>query len=198
MTNIGLRVKKMLNKIAAKIAKESGKDEEIILYGLTILANSFFGYLILLGVAFIFGWIKIALSVALTASAFRIFTGGAHAKTNIRCITNTAVVFNVLAFFADEISYDFSGVYIRWTVLIISLIAIIMILLLAPVDVPEKPINSRAQKTILKISALFLLLIWTSIVFTNIDYLSHKLIVASVLGLSWQLLTLTKFVEPFL
>lgn len=185
----------MLEQIAIKISKESGKDQDVILYGLTILTNTVMGYLLLIITSYFFGWAKVALAAALTASAFRIFTGGVHAKTNVRCIGNGALIFNFIAFAALIFSEFISFNLLKFTVLLSGIVAFIIILLLAPVDVPEKPIDSKLQKNVLKLLSLLLCLFWIYVAFYYTEYLSKDIILASTLGLFWQMLTLTNFLR---
>lgn len=185
----------ILEEIASNIAEESGKDKEIILYGLTILINTVFGYLLLILTAYFFGWTSIALAAAISASAFRIFTGGLHAKTNVRCVVNGALIFNLIAFISLIMARLISLSNLKFAILLFGIIAFVTILFLAPVDVPEKPIDSKLQKKILKSLALILCLVWTFLAFNNAGYFSKEVIIASIFGLLWQMLTLTNFLK---
>lgn len=177
--------------IARRIAEESGRDEDIILYGLTIFTNSFFGYVLLIVTAYFFGWLSIAITAAVTASLVRVFTGGLHAKTNLRCIFNGAIIFNMIAFLSTLLVNILLITNLQIIIISIAIIAVAMIVKLAPVDVPEKRITNKKQRLILKLFGSLVILIWSFIMLRYVFY--KAFILASVLGLVWQLLTLFKF-----
>jgi len=183
-----------INNIAVKIARETDKDPEIIQYGIEIFANSFLGYFAIISIALVFGLFKETLAVAITSSVFRVFTGGLHAKTSTRCIIIGTIVFNLLAWVAVTISqYIVNSLWV--IMLFIAVTAFGVFVWLAPVDVPEKPIHKTNQRIKLKIMALILTIIWLLSALAGLHVFPNQIIVASSLGLLWQILTLTNILK---
>lgn len=183
---------KLIAQQAHLLAEEVGLDssqEQVVQYSLTILTTTVFGYLAIAIGGWLTGAMLPALVAACSASLLRIFSGGAHASTPLRCVLSGGVIFACIGWLAGRISPEWLPYLLALTVLS----ATVSLGLYAPADTPGKPITSQLQrKTLLKWSFVSLFL-WALL----ITYLSSSvrtesgLITSSILGIGWQTLTIT-------
>lgn len=188
-------------KISYKLAHESGQDQEILLYSLNLIKSSLMGYSLLFLTSYIFGVWRYALTAAVTASVFRIFSGGAHATSAIRCSIIGLTVFTGFGAFAGKIVDKGRLQAFLVYLLILLLFSFITLYRYAPADTPSKPINSQAQKKTLRLTSFILLASYSVLVLyvsrTSAGNLYINYIAASSLGLGWQMFTLTPWGYSF-
>jgi accessory gene regulator B len=189
-----------IKKLSKNIALESGRDQEVIAFGLRIFFSSVLGYVLLIVVSLLLGIFKYTIAAALTTSIFRIFSGGAHASSQLRCCLSGILIFIPVGFLAKVLSLKFSGSYLIYIIIFIVIYGLIIIYKYVPADTPGKPISSQIQKKYLRAVSFLLLVFWTIAAVYFIKYQIHKeILISSILGLFWQLITLTssgyKFVE---
>lgn len=186
---------KLTFRIAEVLAEESGRDQEILLYSLTLVKSSLMGYGSLFLVSYVLGVWKYALIGAITASCFRIFSGGAHATAPLRCSIIGIVIFTGVGFAASIFSGGIGRTGILCLIPLLAATAFYIIFRYAPADTPGKPIESRAQKKSLRTISLLLLGTWTFVMMICALRVSSPGIInylgASMLGLSWQVFSLT-------
>jgi len=186
---------RILSKVAETLARESGKDEEVLLFALRLVKTSVMSYALLLLISSILGIWQYALVAAITTSVFRVFSGGAHASAPIRCSIIGAVVFTSIGLAVNGLYPGMS--FYQFVVLIaaVFLASLYIFYLYVPADTPGKPITSKVQRAYLRVISFSLLVIWSAAVcyvFVNTRALFvEKLIVAGVGGLCWQAFTLT-------
>ncbi len=182
-------VEKKLLDILSKELDLSEDKIEVISFGYRLFIYSILGYLAIAVVSYFLGTLAATLTAAITASIFRIFSGGAHASSQKRCVIIGAVIFNligiVVTFYYNRITLE----WMNWFCWITFIVAIITFILYAPADTPGKPITTKIQRSRLKKISIGLLILWLiliNFVFkgeTNI-YKLHLL--ASTSGLAWQ------------
>jgi len=184
--------KKLMNSLNNELAL-SNEEVEVITFGYRLFIYSVFGYLVIAILAYLLGTLGATLTAAITASLFRIFSGGAHASTQKRCVAVGAIIFNILGFVANIYYDNLSIAMLKQFSWIVAIIALISFIVYAPADTPGKPIATKVQRYKLKWISIGLLIVWfilTNFVFkveTNI----HKLyFLASILGLTWQSVSL--------
>lgn len=184
-------MEKFISKLSRWLAQGAGlnsNQEEIIKYSLTVLSTTVFGYIAIIIVGALTGYPKVSLVAVFSSSFLRMFSGGAHASTPLRCVLIGALIFPVLGWISIFIPQNSLP-----HLLILTVIAgTIIIGIFAPADTPGKPIQSKLQRRTLKLISISFLYIWTGIVW----YLLAKgkitpLIPASVLGIVWQVFTIT-------
>jgi accessory gene regulator B len=186
----------LIGRISNWLARESGQDQEVLLYGLTLVKSFFLGYGFLLLVSFIFGVWSFSLTAAVTASVFRVFSGGAHASSPIRCTIIGVVLFTGFGALAGSVTYT-AEVYpfITLTFTAIFLLSFIVFYRYAPADTPGKPISSQAQKKYLRTISFSLFGLYCVSVFLFVNSFSGypymNYLTASMLGFFWQVFTLT-------
>lgn len=157
----------MISKLALITAKWFIKDNDTIYkevetyeYAFFIIYSSIF-YLI---ITLIFGGIlKVFIESIIFFIAFlpiRIYAGGYHASTETRCeIISTLSIVASIGIIKISRLYDFYTI-----VLTIALISASIILLLSPLDTPEKSLTDDEKKYYRKISLVVLLVITTVII----------------------------------
>lgn len=166
---------------------------EIIVFGYRLFIYSVLGYLFIGIVAYFLHTMKATLTAAITGSIFRIFSGGAHASSQKKCLFTGTIIFNVLGLIATAYYEVISFYWLNHLFWLTTIIALIIFIVYAPADTPGKPITTKVQRNKLKGISIILLIIWfifCKFVFkgeTNI----HKLyLLSSTLGLLWQSITL--------
>ncbi|MGM0472459.1 MAG: accessory gene regulator ArgB-like protein [Bacillota bacterium] len=169
----------------------SASEKEVLVFGLKILLSTLIGYTLIFLVGSILKVGLLALVVAATAGAIKIFSGGVHASSFFKCITSGAVIFTGLAFVAQSITSYIAG-YVLSLLWIIFLVGSVLINFYAPAVVEEKPITSQVQAARYKLYAFgsFFVVVLGYYIF----YLTggnQQIVVAGLLGMTWQLFTLT-------
>jgi accessory gene regulator B len=111
-------------------------DVDIYIYGLQMMISGIVKFIGFILIAWTLGWIPEALVFIITFSSIRVYAGGYHADTYIKCflITATATflsIFIVRTFFID---------YMFPCTAILIILACSMIFKYAPVDTPNKRI----------------------------------------------------------
>lgn len=149
----------LVNKLISK-GNITEDERELYIYGLFI-SISHLMYLIL---AILFGLIfKCFLESVIFYIAFqfiRMYAGGYHAATETRCeILSTLSIFASIWIIKLSKIYDF-----KTTLLIITLISMVIIFILCPLDTPEKPLTDKEYKYFRKTSWIILLVIFTTII----------------------------------
>lgn len=183
---------KFLERVAFYLANESGRDAEVILFGMRLFFTSASGYVALIILASLLGILPYALAAAITASVFRIFSGGAHASSPLRCNLIGVGVFLTLGFISDLFSYTHLLVYVP---VFIAIIGIYIIYQYVPAETPGKPVSSQVQRKYLRAISFALLSLWSIICFLRLsepgEFFKTKMVLASCFGMAWQLFTLT-------
>ncbi|QUH19617.1 accessory gene regulator ArgB-like protein [Alkaliphilus sp. B6464] len=184
--------KKLIDGLKNEL-KLSEDKLEIVTFGYRLLIYSILGYSFIVLVALLFGTLGATLTAAITASVFRIFSGGAHASTQKRCTIIGAIIFNLIGLIAT-ICYNSISLYLinllSW---ITAIVALITFILYAPADTPGKPITTKVQRDELKKMSIALLVIWivlSKFVFKGETNIYKLYFLSSTLGLAWQSVSL--------
>ena len=157
----------MINNLSARLTDKllskgsSTEDErELYIYGLFMLISQLL-YLVL---ACIFGLLfqcfieSIAFYVAF--QVIRRYAGGYHAATETRCeILSTLSIIASIGIIKLSKIYDFKTI-----LLFITLVSVVLIFFLCPLDTPEKPLSEKEFKYFRKISWIILLVISSIII----------------------------------
>mgnify|MGYP003464135392 CR=1 FL=1 len=157
----------MLSKLASKTAEKFMKNDntlydkiEIYQYGFFILYSNL-AFLIL---ASIFGaMFNVLLQSIIFFFMFfsiRQFAGGYHAATETRCdILSTLSIVASIGIIKLSKIYDFKTI-----LLFITVVSMVLIFFLCPLDTPEKPLSEKEFKYFRKISWIILLVISSIII----------------------------------
>ncbi len=184
--------KKLIDGLEKEL-KLSQDKLEVIIFGYRLFIYSFWGFFFIILLAYLLGTLQATLIATLTASTFRVFSGGAHASSQRRCVVIGALIFNILGLLATT-SYKYLSFYsLNWIFGITAIIALIIFIIYAPADTPGKPITTKVQRDKLKGISIGLLIFW--LIFCKFAFKGetniHKLhLLASTLGLAWQSISL--------
>ena len=175
-------------KFSTIIQSELGLSEErreVIAYGIEVFVGTLLG---LLGVAlfgYLFGFLLPALAIALTARTARIYTGGAHCTSMVRCTIVTVIVFMVLTYAATS--------FLTPSLILIAggfVISIALIARYAPAEVKEKPLSDSHKKE-LKKGAYKLSVVLGLSVGVLYFFFSEYFALYLIIGFLWQAFSLT-------
>ncbi len=181
-----------LEKVSLKLTNSLTKDldyneekREIIAYSIETALLSILGTFLLLLFSFLLNVLKPALIAGVAGMFLRRVSGGFHFNTPSKCLFFGAVIYTLLGVISQKIvELSLFGELVIWITLGIALILVIV---LAPVDSESKPIHSKTLKRNLKISSIALVLLAIIIGIFSPDQL---LSVSMCLGILYQSLTL--------
>ncbi|MBS4022032.1 MAG: accessory gene regulator B family protein [Dethiobacter sp.] len=186
---------KCVDKAACYLAKELSLTEaqtEVVHYGLLSLAATLLNLAVIVIVSALFGIMREALAAAFTMMAFKKVSGGAHCTSLHGCIITGTVVIMLIGLITRAFAPLFSSN--PFFLVVAPLLALVAAWIYAPADVPQKPITSPVQRSMLRALSLLLILAWGasgfylwSIQYTALIYYYT----AGNLGLLWQALALT-------
>jgi|GEM_PF-1330811 accessory gene regulator B len=180
-------------KIIDYFFKDYRADEkEVLIFGLMALLSTTITSTLIILCSSLLGVARFSIIAAIVASIMRFFSGGIHAATYKQCITISTTVFVLLGLLAS-----YGGGELQDSLFIILLfiltIGSIIIFFYAPAEVKQNPINSIKRRYRLKKYSFIILFI---VVFTSYLVLIlkkglYQFILAGLLGVSWQLFTIT-------
>lgn len=162
-----MMIGKLSSKISDLLIRKSvidSEDQELYVYGFFMLLSQ----LLYLIITCIFGLLfQCFLESVIFYFAFQLirkYAGGYHASTEGRCeIMTTLSILACIVMIWLSRSYEFSLL-----LFCISLVAVLVIAVLCPLDTPEKPLSNKELKYFRKISWLILFIIATLIVVSYI------------------------------
>lgn len=176
--------------------------KSILCYGLDIIFSSLIGYACIIGLSCLLGTQYIVIPMLIIHSLLRSFSGGAHGKKLVYCISLSVIVFNTMGLILKYILnlQILTSKEMLIIDFIIFLLGLYFITKKVPVDVKEKPITSQQHRKQLKKYSYAVLLVWYSIVFftTTITHTKYQTFIMSIsVGILWQIFTLTHLGEKF-
>lgn len=191
----------LTDKLAKKISSELNYDEEksaVISYGIFAFLQILTSIAIVTLLGLLLGVVLEALVVSFAISILRQYSGGIHATKPSLCIILGTVVTIAIALI---VHYTIGLILVE---VILSIIIVIMavsyylVIKLAPVDSPEKPIRTQSKRNKMKKLSLIILSLYficiivltiISFVKCNISYLEFAVCICLACG--WQVFTLT-------
>ncbi len=116
------------------------KDKNIIKYGIELMVTSFIGIFWMIIMSFVIckptAWVFFLLGIA----PIRTYAGGFHAKTHFRCYLISTVVFVVSLLVVKA-----SVLGIK-TIFFMELFAVVIIVLMAPMEANNKPLKAETKR----------------------------------------------------
>lgn len=166
----------MINKLALKITdyiQNNGNikdkdDLEKINYSLQAILNESFKIVVLIILFYLFGKINYFLFSMVILFSIRIFSGGYHCKTNIKCLLFSIVLFLITCLIGPILPKVNNLIYY-----IIALLSIFVVILKAPYPNINRPIKSKKRKRNFKIIATFFTMLWTCILLFYIKDITY-------------------------
>ncbi len=171
----------------------NGEETEIALYGIRIIAYSFFGIVSISLVGWLFKCFWETMAVALTAGILRLFSGGAHSRSPLFCVLLGMTVAPFLAKIAALTAGQLSPEALLPVILTGAFLSLLIIYRLAPVDSPAKPITSQQERRkfrLLSVTVMVIIVIIQAVTLNLV--LPPGPLLAITLGSCWQAFSLTR------
>lgn len=147
----------------------SEEDRELYQYGLFMIISQTIYFLITIICGLSLSIFFESIVFYLTFQLIRRFAGGYHANTEAKC-----EILSTMSILLSLIIIKCEGIFEISKILLISFVmSSLLIIVLSPLDTPEKPLTSTEFHTFRKISLLILLLISVLIVISYIFELKH-------------------------
>lgn len=135
-------------------------ERELYIYGFFMLLSHIMYFVLACIFGILFKCFIESIIFYIAFQFIRRYAGGYHAATETRCeILSTISIFASIGIIKLSKIYDFKN-----TLLIITLISMVIIFILCPLDTPEKPLTDKEYKYFRKISWIILLVIFTTII----------------------------------
>jgi len=188
---------KLTQNVAQRIARETGyNDTGVIVFGLQSLAGLISNYVVLAILSFFLHVFPHAIIAALASSSLRVFSGGSHASSPLRCAIFGTVVFLMLGRIAVTLSSFTSTSFFAALAIIIALLATAAIFKYGYATTHKKPLNAYAHGRKLRIIAITVLLTLLAVIlylsYFHIQSLHCRVFMASTMaGIAWYTFCLT-------
>lgn len=135
-------------------------ERELYIYGFFMLLSHIMYFVLARIFGILFKCFIESIIFYIAFQFIRRYAGGYHAATETRCeILSTLSIIASIGIIKLSKIYDF-----KTTLLIITLISMVIIFILCPLDTPEKPLTEKEFKYFRKISWIILLVIFTTII----------------------------------
>lgn len=177
-------MQKLIDCWAGKIAQESGISPNVIAYGIKVLCNNLFSFIIIMTVAAIFGCFLHTFVAYFTALLIKIFAGGRHASNPIVCYLVTVLLFVGIGLISPVLVMVNN--HITLAVIAVALFGLAVIINFAPLDTPNKPIKPERRKTLRKCAVVSWIICSTVLLIFSTGKLfpvDISLITAALLGM---------------
>ncbi|HUW63904.1 MAG TPA: accessory gene regulator B family protein [Spirochaetia bacterium] len=148
-------------KMADELTRSLGLDENqeaIAYYGLQLVWTYILNLLAIGLLSVLTGTLAQALAGGLAGAIVRLFAGGAHSNSPWRCALVGAVVLTAIGRMAIFLS-AFGAMILPYFMVLSTLVVLVAIWLLAPVDSPAKPIIEIRQRRKLRSRAVGVVLV---------------------------------------
>ena len=188
---------KLIQNFAHKISRETGyNDTGVIVFGLQSLVSLIANYAVLAVLAFFLHVFPHAIIAAFTSSSLRVFSGGSHASSPLRCVIFGTVVFLMLGGIAVTLASFTSTPLFAVLAIMIALLATAAIFKYGYATTHKKPLNSYAHGKKLRSIAITVLFAWLAVIlylsYFHILSLQSRVFMASALtGIAWHTFCLT-------
>ncbi len=188
---------KLMQNFAQKISRETRyNDAGVILFGLQSFMGLIFNYAALALLAFILQVFPHAILAALASSSLRIFSGGSHSSSPLRCAVFGTLVFLILGRIAVTLSFFTSTAFFLSLGISIAVLATAAIFKYGYATTHKKPLNSYAHGRKLRSMAITVLFAWLAVIlylsYFHIMSLQSRVFMASALtGIAWHTFCLT-------
>ncbi|AJA49375.1 accessory gene regulator B superfamily protein [Clostridium pasteurianum DSM 525 = ATCC 6013] len=194
-------VEKLSKSIVSNIcnASEIDKDElEMIEYGALIFILKSINIISVIIFGVIFGVFLESLAITFTIIILRKYSGGVHSDSPNRCIVIGTCISILFPIIVNKIYNYIPFKFVNVIAIIILIFSYYIILKLAPVDSPAKPIvNMEMRKNLKNMSILVMTLISVLLILLTILYINFayiillKILECICFGVFWQCFSLT-------
>lgn len=187
----------ILENITQKISSQvENTDQNVLMYGMVSLLGFVTGYSILAALSYLFNILVYTMTAAVSSSLLRVFTGGSHATSQIRCVFTGTAVFLALGKGAQYLSLsDWAGPYVIIPG-VLGLGGILIIYRYGYATTHNKALGAYGHGRKLRLAAIALMAAWLTAVYVMVitaplNSGERVFIVSSMLGVAWQLFSMT-------
>ena len=194
----------MLAAVARYLAREldyGPEEEEVLLFGLRLLANQAAALALILSVGLLVGAPAPVLLAFLVAGSIKVFAGGAHARSSRNCLLLGAVAFGLFGWAAARLGPALGAAPAVALGLAAALAALRAVWVWAPQEAPGKPLASPEHRRAMRRASFAALAFWL----TALAFLAahgwgpvaagpgpwRALYLGGLAGLAWQALNLS-------
>ena len=170
----------MINKVSEDIAKALARNSIIstenvpfYAYGIELMVLKFIMYGTLLILGAITHTLIITIVFTFSYVSLREFTGGYHCTTPIRCLAVSSLIW-----FAMFLGYQVGYALISRVYICISLVALIIIFMFAPIASPAKPMSEKQisrSRLLSRTISIFLLIMSVILALLHLLYFSYPI-----------------------
>ena len=185
-------LERMLSRFITTQGAKLDLDEESLAvanYGLQVIVYSAIGVVLLIIIGHILGILAVTFAAFATGALLRTFSGGAHCKSAVKCMSITCTIYPLLALISVNI-YSFATAYFYYITAVIFIYAIYSLYKLGPVDCEEKPVTCSLHRKQLRVISFSLIAVFLILSVVAFQYGYYKLVLAGQLGILWQSMTL--------
>lgn len=192
-------MEKWIRGKASNIAQSLGMDAEreaVVAYGLIAIVQIAITLILVLLIGLALGIAAEAMMVCLSVSILRKYSGGAHADTAEFCTVFSIVHCTVSGLLSRWFAQAYHQGWMLAAILLVYAVAFAIAWRYVPVDSPNKPIRTAKKKRRMRVGSflllgLYLILSAVFYVFSPTAPGFRSLGISLLLGVSWQVLTLT-------
>ncbi|MCY6354453.1 accessory gene regulator ArgB-like protein [Clostridium sp. ZS2-4] len=176
---------KLTNKVTNFIKQNSNikntDDLEKINYALQAILNEVFKIIIIITLFFFIGTLNYLLFSMVILFSIRIFSGGLHANTSLKCLIWSTLFFTITSVIGPLLPELNSLFYY-----ILGLLNILIITVKSPYPNAKRSAKNKKRRCILKIIAIFSTIVWTIIILFYLNdkyYLNCGIITISLISI---------------
>lgn len=146
----------ILDNLLYKDEKVEGDEREIMLFGVTRIVEDIPKYTLIILISCYLGVIKRVGIVFLITLLYKVFVGGAHARTNLGCLVVSTLYFLIPAFLPEYLNIGNKVIYILYS--IVFIFSLYVIINIVPADTEEIPILNKNKRKLMKCLAFISLI----------------------------------------
>lgn len=146
----------ILDNLLYKDEKVEGDEREIMLFGVTRIVEDIPKYTLIILISCYLGVIKRVGIVFLITLLYKVFVGGAHARTNLGCFVVSTLYFLIPAFLPEYLNIGNKVIYILYS--IVFIFSLYVIINIVPADTEEIPILNKNKRKLMKCLAFISLI----------------------------------------
>ncbi|MDD2376894.1 MAG: accessory gene regulator B family protein [Clostridia bacterium] len=170
----------IVNNILLKDENTNDNEKDIMFFGVTRILEDIPKFVGIFYICYLLNILNELGVVFVVTICYKIFIGGAHARTNMQCFIVSLIYFVLPIMAAKYINYSLNLFYIIYILTI--LFSIYIIIKIAPADTEEIPIiNKKKRKNLKHIGSISLVLINILTVLFIKDVTYMKIIVYTIL-----------------
>lgn len=155
--------------------KYTKEQLEVIKYGIESIYLLLTKFVVILGLAFIFGILKETIILLITYNFLRVFAFGIHASKGIYCWISSIISFIMIPLICKN--YIFPNLFF----IITSTICLISFILYAPADTEKRPLINAKKRKKYKILSILLTVIYMVLIFIIKNSLLKNLLISSLI-----------------